>query len=61
MIVLLAVLAWAVPAAAVLCLLAAGRRRRDAQARYRHRALNARQAAARTPSWARTERHRRHR
>lgn len=56
---LLSLLAWAISASAVLVLLARGRRRRDNQARDRHRAMKARHAAAHTPRWARTDHHRR--
>lgn len=49
---LIAVAMWAVPATALLALLAAGRRRRDRQAADRARALAARRTAA---SWGRND------
>jgi hypothetical protein len=48
---LLAFTAWAVPASAVLLLLAVGRRRRDRQAADRQRAHRARHAARPAASW----------
>ncbi|MFE2323612.1 hypothetical protein ACFXD5_06760 [Streptomyces sp. NPDC059385] len=58
MITVLAALAlWAVAAAAVCALLAAGTRRARRQDHDRARALRARHAVRHTPSWARADRH----
>ncbi|WKD36538.1 hypothetical protein [Streptomyces xanthophaeus] len=59
---LIAFAMWAVPATALLALLAVGRRRRDRQAQHDARNLAARRAGRPAPSWARhTNRRRKHR